>query len=517
MIPSLDAYLVNDLGLRSDVRRLPITELGCAGGAAALARARDFLRRVPGRARAGRRGRAAEPEHAARATCRSPTWSSTALFGDGAAAAVLAGGGRRAGDRPCASWRRCRTSSRDRRYALGFDLSDDGFHSVLSKDVPRAAAQRDRAAGRRAGRRGAGWRATSSAASCCTPAGARSSTSSRRSSGLSRGDTQPSWDVLRDYGNQSSASVLFVLHEWLQKRRPAPGVHGILAAFGPGLTTEMLLLRSTEGGARRMPTTTILFLLLVAAVGACRLIELRLSKRHQRALAERGAPVLAEPVFRAMVALHTGILVGAVIEVLRARPPGAGDRRDPGADRRGLANALRFWVIAALGIHWNVRVVPSMPLGVVTSGPYRFVRHPNYVAVFVELVALPLVHGAYLTAIAGAALHVVVLQRRIQLEEAALMADAGYRAAFAHKPRFVPWPMADRFVIAGGGPAGATLAMLLGRAGLASSCSRPRRSRARSRAARASCRRASPCWSARGCARPSAARRWPASATTASA
>ena len=78
-----------------------------------------------------------------------------------------------------------------------------------------------------------------------------------------------------------------------------------------------------------------------------------------------------------------------------------------------LANALRFWVIATLGVHWNVRVVPSMPLGVVTSGPYRFVRHPNYVAVFVELAALPLVHGAYLTALAGALLHAAILRRRV--------------------------------------------------------------------------------------------------------
>jgi alkylresorcinol/alkylpyrone synthase len=60
--------------------------------------------------------------------------------------------------------------------------------------------------------------------------------------GLSRADTQPSWDVLRDYGNQSSASVMFVLQEWLTRRRPPAGSHGVLAAFGPGLTSEMLLL-----------------------------------------------------------------------------------------------------------------------------------------------------------------------------------------------------------------------------------------------------------------------------------
>jgi methyltransferase len=189
-----------------------------------------------------------------------------------------------------------------------------------------------------------------------------------------------------------------------------------------------------------MPIATLLFLLLVAAVGACRLVELRLSKRHQRALAERGAAVVAEPVFRAIVLLHTGILVAAVIEVLALDRPAVPAVALPALAAVALANVLRFWVIATLGLHWNVRIVPSMQLGVVTAGPYRFVRHPNYVAVFVELAALPLVHGAYLTAIAGAALHVVVLQRRIRLEESTLMADAGYRAAFARKPRFVPWP-----------------------------------------------------------------------------
>jgi len=62
---------------------------------------------------------------------------------------------------------------------------------------------------------------------------------------LNRGDLQPSWDVLRDYGNQSSASVMFVLHEWMKSGRAAAGAFGLLVGFGPGLSTEMLLLRWT--------------------------------------------------------------------------------------------------------------------------------------------------------------------------------------------------------------------------------------------------------------------------------
>jgi methyltransferase len=190
-----------------------------------------------------------------------------------------------------------------------------------------------------------------------------------------------------------------------------------------------------------MPGTTIFFLVLVAAVGGCRLVELRLSRRHQRALAAGGAAPLPEPVFPAMVALHTGILAAAVIETLLLARPFVVGLAIPAVALVVLANALRFWVIATLGVQWNVRVVASTPaLGVVTRGPYRFVRHPNYVAVFVELAALPLVHGAYLTAIAGALLHAAILRRRVGLEESVLMADESYRRAFDRKPRFIPWP-----------------------------------------------------------------------------
>jgi methyltransferase len=190
-----------------------------------------------------------------------------------------------------------------------------------------------------------------------------------------------------------------------------------------------------------MPGTTIFFLVLVGVVGACRLIEMRLSRRHQRAMASDGAAPLPERVFPAMVALHTGILAAAVIEVLLLGRPFIAALAIPAAVLVVLANALRFWVIATLGVQWNVRVVASTPaLGVVTRGPYRFVRHPNYVAVFVELAALPLVHGAYLTAIAGALLHAAVLHRRVGLEESVLMADESYRRAFDRKPRFIPWP-----------------------------------------------------------------------------
>ena len=182
-----------------------------------------------------------------------------------------------------------------------------------------------------------------------------------------------------------------------------------------------------------------MFLFLLASVGATRLIEMRLSRRHQRALQEHGIARVPEPHFPWMVALHTGILVGAAAEVLIWRRPMLWPLAAVALALVTLANLLRFWVIATMGPHWNVQVMGSTRLGVVTDGPFRYIRHPNYVAVYVELLALPLVHTAWVTAAAGAALHALVLRRRIALEESVLMADDAYRQAMAGKPRFIPW------------------------------------------------------------------------------
>ena len=180
------------------------------------------------------------------------------------------------------------------------------------------------------------------------------------------------------------------------------------------------------------------FFALVLAVGAARLIELRISRRRQQRLRAQGIARVAEPHFRVMVLLHTGILVGAVLEAWLSRrtPP-------PGLSAAALlvvlaANALRLWVIATLGPHWNVQIMDSGSLGVVTHGPFRHVRHPNYVAVFLELLALPLVYGAWVTALIGSLGHLWVLQQRIRAEEAVLLTHPRYRELMGDKPRFLP-------------------------------------------------------------------------------
>lgn len=187
-----------------------------------------------------------------------------------------------------------------------------------------------------------------------------------------------------------------------------------------------------------MDLTARLYLILLGLVGLCRLLELRISRRHIRELAARGAAQRPEPRFRWMVLLHTTALIFAGLEVSVLQRPFIPALAAVMGALFLLSNALRWWVILSMAEHWNVRVVSSVSLGVVTRGPFRWIRHPNYVAVFVELLALPLLHGAWLTALAFGLLHVGVLYDRIALEERVLLADAGYREAMAHKPRFVP-------------------------------------------------------------------------------
>jgi alkylresorcinol/alkylpyrone synthase len=245
MIPSLDAHLVDELGFRRDVRRMPLTELGCAGGAAALGRAHDFLRAFP---TASALVLAVElPSLSLQQDDPSPeNLVATALFGDGAAAVVLEGGD----VEPRAESPRARVLDTLAHVfprstgALGFDLRDDGFHAVLSKEVP-AMLRADLLPLVSALAARGGLTREALSFFVVHPGGRKILGAVEEALTLTREDTQASWDVLRDYGNQSSASVLFVLDRWLGARPTTAGeAHGLLAAFGPGLSVDMLLLGS---------------------------------------------------------------------------------------------------------------------------------------------------------------------------------------------------------------------------------------------------------------------------------
>jgi methyltransferase len=187
-----------------------------------------------------------------------------------------------------------------------------------------------------------------------------------------------------------------------------------------------------------MGLSVYLYLALLAAVGLLRLVELRISRRHQVRMLASGAVRVREPYFKWMVAVHTGVLVGAAAEVVLLKRPFLPLLAALMLTLFIASNLVRLWVVLTLGDLWSVQVMDSTQLGVVTTGPFRFVRHPNYTGVILEMISLPLIHAAWITAVIASLAHSLALSMRIRAEERILMANPEYRGAMGHKPRFLP-------------------------------------------------------------------------------
>jgi len=180
------------------------------------------------------------------------------------------------------------------------------------------------------------------------------------------------------------------------------------------------------------------YALFLVALVLERSVELWLSRRNTAWARAQGAIEYGAGHLPWMKLLHTGLFVGCIAEVWGL------DR--PFVPALGLAclllalaaQGLRYWTIATLGRRWNVAVLvlPGMPA--VSSGPFRFMRHPNYLAVVVEGLAVPLMHSAFITAGVFSALNALLLAVRIDCEEQALAQHCGYSERFAQRPRL--WP-----------------------------------------------------------------------------
>jgi alkylresorcinol/alkylpyrone synthase len=235
--PNIDARLINRLELRPDTRRPPMFGLGCLGGATGLARAADYLR--------------AFPDHVAalvavelcsltlqREDASMANSIASALFGDGAAAAILAGAGRaESGPRVVASRS---IFYPETEAVMGWETIDTGFKLVLSPKVPQIIGEHiagdvDRFLASQGLRRDQirHW--------VCHPGGPKILEVIQASLGLADEALEPSWRTLAEVGNISSASVLFVLQQ--VREQGAPGDYGLVMAMGPGFGTELVLLR----------------------------------------------------------------------------------------------------------------------------------------------------------------------------------------------------------------------------------------------------------------------------------
>jgi methyltransferase len=162
------------------------------------------------------------------------------------------------------------------------------------------------------------------------------------------------------------------------------------------------------------------YTLLIALVTVERVAELVVSKRNLAWSRVRGGTEYGAGHYPAMVVLHTALLAGCLIEVAALHRPFIPAVGWPMLAVVVAAQGLRWWCITTLGHRWNTRVVviPGAPR--ITDGPYRLIPHPNYVAVVIEGIALPLVHSAWLTAVVFTVLNAVLLRTRIRVENTAL-------------------------------------------------------------------------------------------------
>ena len=254
--PSIDARLINRLGLRSDLKRIPIFGLGCVAGAAGIARAADYVRGFPDQVAV-----LLSVELCSLTLQRQdlsiPNLIASGLFGDGAAAAVVVGGDRAAAlaaARPAdsahpkvAALGPEVVASRSIFYphserVMGWDISETGFQIVLSADVPKVVEEHLRPdvdaflAGR-------GLTRGDIASWVCHPGGPKVLAAMEQALATPPGALELTWKSLREVGNLSSTSVLLVLRATLADARPPAGSLGMLLALGPGFCSELVLLR----------------------------------------------------------------------------------------------------------------------------------------------------------------------------------------------------------------------------------------------------------------------------------
>jgi methyltransferase len=192
------------------------------------------------------------------------------------------------------------------------------------------------------------------------------------------------------------------------------------------------------------PDTRLLYTVLVALVAAGRLVELRIAERNRGRLLARGGVEAAPGHYPWMVLLHTAFLLACPLEVWLLHRPFLPALAAPMLGLVILATALRSWVIRTLEGRWTTRIVVLPGVPPVLGGPYRRLRHPNYLAVCTEIAALPLVHTAWLTAVTFSLLNALLLRVRIRAEEKALSEVSTYGEVFAKHPRMLPGGFSER-------------------------------------------------------------------------
>jgi len=184
--------------------------------------------------------------------------------------------------------------------------------------------------------------------------------------------------------------------------------------------------------------TRDIFLGIVASIVMQRLFEVQLSRHNEADLRARGAVEHAPGQMPWMLLLHAAWLISMVVEVLVMDRQFNWSLAAVALPCFAAGQALRFSAIWALGPRWTVRILTLPNTPPVTRGVFRYLRHPNYLGVSLELAALPLVHSAWITAVVFTAANMLLLRVRIRAEEQGLSASNDYEVHFRGRPRWLP-------------------------------------------------------------------------------
>jgi methyltransferase len=185
--------------------------------------------------------------------------------------------------------------------------------------------------------------------------------------------------------------------------------------------------------------TRSLYIFLILAMIGVRLLELRLANSNTNWARRQGGIEVGEEHYPWMVALHAWFFLACPLEVWILSRSFSPLLAAAMFAALLAAMVLRLWVIETLGNRWTTRVICLPGLPVISSGPYRFLRHPNYLAVMIETVALPMIHSAWITALVFGMANGLLLRIRIRSEEAALKKHTNWASLFEDKDGF-DWP-----------------------------------------------------------------------------
>ncbi|TCP23817.1 methyltransferase [Scopulibacillus darangshiensis] len=181
----------------------------------------------------------------------------------------------------------------------------------------------------------------------------------------------------------------------------------------------------------------IFFFIIFALVVIQRIVELRIAKTNERFMKEKGAFEAGKSHYKWMVTLHVLFFISLFVEVITFHKTPAQWFWIP-LCLFIISQVVRVWALQSLGRFWNTKIIVLPGAKVVAKGPYKYIRHPNYFIVMTEIITLPLIFQAYITAVVFAILNIIILSIRIPIEEKALAEATNYSHVMKSRSRFMP-------------------------------------------------------------------------------